>query len=123
MVFPASTAPLLNTVAQLGVTLYMFIVGLDLNLDRLRQRAESTILTSHASIVAPFVLGSLLSLYLYPRLAPSGVPFTSFALFIGVAMSITAFPVLARILADRRMTSSELGTIALTCAAVDDVTA
>jgi len=122
-VLPASTAPLLNAVAQLGVTLYMFVVGLDLNLDRVRQRAESTILTSHASIVAPFVLGSLLSLYLYPRLAPSGVPFTSFALFIGVAMSITAFPVLARILADRRMTSSELGTIALTCAAVDDVTA
>jgi len=122
-VLPGSAAPLLNAVAQLGVILYMFIVGLELNLDRLRQRVESTILTSHASIVAPFVLGSLLSLYLYPRLATAGVPFTSFALFIGVAMSITAFPVLARILADRRMTASELGTVALTCAAVDDVTA
>jgi Kef-type K+ transport system membrane component KefB len=80
-------------------------------------------MTSHASIVVPFVLGSLLALYLYPLLSPAGIPFTSFALFMGVAMSITAFPVLARILSDRGMTRSELGVIALTCAAVDDVTA
>jgi Kef-type K+ transport system membrane component KefB len=71
----------------------------------------------------PFVLGSLLALYLYPRFATSDVRFTHFALFIGVAMSITAFPVLARILADQRMTQSKLGTLSLTCAAVDDVTA
>jgi Kef-type K+ transport system membrane component KefB len=122
-ILPPPVAPLLNIVAQLGVTLYMFIIGLELNLDRLRERAHATVLTSHASIVAPFVLGSLLALYLYPRLATSDVPFTSFALFMGVAMSITAFPVLARILADRRMTETELGAIALTCAAVDDVTA
>ena len=118
---PAHVAPLLNVVAQLGVILYMFIVGLELNVDRLRRRAHATILTSHASIIAPFVLGSILALYLYPRLATADVPFTSFALFMGVAMSITAFPVLARILADRRMTETELGVVALTCAAVDEI--
>jgi Kef-type K+ transport system membrane component KefB len=122
-IVPPSVAPHLNVVAQLGVILYMFVVGLELNLDRVRRRAHVTVATSHASIVVPFVLGSLLALYLYPRLATANVSFTSFALFMGVAMSITAFPVLARILADRRMTETELGSVALTCAAVDDVTA
>jgi Kef-type K+ transport system membrane component KefB len=122
-VLPAGVAPYLGVVAQLGVMLYMFVVGLELNTGRLRNRAHATVAISHASIVVPFVLGSLLALFLYPRLATSDVPFTNFALFMGVAMSITAFPVLARILTDRGMTSSELGVIALTCAAADDVTA
>jgi Kef-type K+ transport system membrane component KefB len=122
-ILPAAITPALTLVAQLGVVLYMFLVGLELNLDRVGSRARATVAISHASIVVPFVLGSCLALYLYPRFSTSDVPFTSFALFIGVAMSITAFPVLARILADRGMTRSELGVIALTCAAVDDVTA
>ncbi|MGH9330212.1 MAG: cation:proton antiporter [Vicinamibacterales bacterium] len=122
-VLPAAVAPFLGVIAQLGVILYMFLVGLDLNVDPLRGRARAAVATSHASIVAPFVLGSLLALYLYPRLSTNDVPFTSFALFMGVAMSITAFPVLARILTDRGMSRSELGVIALTCAAADDVTA
>lgn len=79
--------------------------------------------TSHASILVPFLLGALLALLLYPRLADYSVPFSSFALFMGIAMSITAFPVLARILTDRGMVQSELGIIALSCAAVDDITA
>jgi Kef-type K+ transport system membrane component KefB len=79
--------------------------------------------TSHASILAPFLLGSLLALDLYPRLSNSSVPFTSFALFLGLAMSITAFPVLARILTDRNMSRTQLGIVALSCAAADDVTA
>lgn len=78
---------------------------------------------SHASIILPFLLGSTLSLFLYRDLAPPGTSFSAFALFIGVAMSITAFPVLARILEDRNLTQTTLGSIALTCAAVDDVTA
>jgi Kef-type K+ transport system membrane component KefB len=122
-VLPVAVAPYLSVVAQLGVILYMFLVGLDLNLDPLRSRARAAVATSHASILAPFVLGSLLALYLYPRVSTNDVPFTSFALFMGVAMSITAFPVLARILSDRGMTRSELGVIALACAAADDVTA
>jgi Kef-type K+ transport system membrane component KefB len=89
----------------------------------LKSRAHSTVAISHASIVAPFLLGAVLSLWLYEPLAPAGVPFTSFCLFIGVAMSITAFPVLARILSDRHIETTELGVIALSCAAVDDVTA
>jgi Kef-type K+ transport system membrane component KefB len=122
-ILPASVAPFLNIVAQLGVVAYMFLVGLELNVDVVRERAHATVATSHASIVLPFVLGSVLALLLYPRLATSDVSFTSFALFMGVAMSITAFPVLARILKDRRMTQTELGAVALACAAADDVTA
>lgn len=120
---PTSLATHFGVIAQLGVILYMFLVGLELNAELLRDRAHSTVAISHASIVAPFLLGALAALDLYPRLSSSGVPFTSFALFMGVAMSITAFPVLARILTDRKMTKSELGVIALTCAAADDATA
>jgi Kef-type K+ transport system membrane component KefB len=122
-VLPPSVAPNLGMIAQLGVILYMFLVGLELNPALLRERAHSTVAISHASILAPFLLGSGLALFLYPRLSPDGVPFTSFALFMGVAMSITAFPVLARILTDRGMQKTPLGVIALGCAATDDVTA
>ncbi len=120
---PPSVAPNLGMIAQLGVILYMFLVGLELNPELLRERAHSTVAISHASIVAPFLLGTGLALFLYPRLSTSDVPFTSFALFMGVAMSITAFPVLARILTDRGMHTSPLGVVALGCAATDDVTA
>ena len=109
--------------AQLGVVLYMFLIGLELDSDLLRGQVHTTVAISHASIVAPFVLGTTLALYLYPRVSTNDVPFTSFALFMGIAMSITAFPVLARILSELRMSKSQLGVIALTCAAVDDVTA
>src|SRR2546425_3773684 len=80
-ILPSSIAPLLNSVAQLGVILYMFLVGLELNADLVRKRAHTTVAISHASIIAPFLLGSVLALYLYPRMATSDVPFTSFALF------------------------------------------
>jgi len=120
---PPEIAPFLGVLAQLGVIVYMFLVGVELNSDRLRGHVHASIATSHASILLPFVLGSALALYLYPMFAPGGVPFTHFALFLGIAMSITAFPVLARILADQGMTGSRLGVLALTCAAVDDVTA
>jgi len=122
-ILPSSILRPLNVVAQLGVVLYLFLVGVDLNADRVRAHARVSIAVSQASILMPFVLGSILALYLYPRVSSSAVPFTTFTLFMGVAMSITAFPVLSRILSDRGMTDSELGAIALTCAAVDDVTA
>jgi K+:H+ antiporter len=123
LLLPHTVAPFLGVIAQLGVLLYMFTVGLEFHTDVMRQRTHATIATSHASILVPFVLGALLALELYPRLSSRDVPFTSFALFLGVAMSITAFPVLARILTDRRMSRTELGVIALSCAATDDVTA
>jgi K+:H+ antiporter len=121
--FPASSLETLKLLSQIGVALFMFVVGLELNVTHLRQRAQTAIMVSHASIVVPFFLGVALSLWLYESLAPAQTGFTAFALFIGIAMSITAFPVLARILDDRRMSQTELGSIALTCAAVDDVTA
>lgn len=122
-ILPADVAPLLGIVAQLGVILYMFLVGLELNPDVVRQRVHAAVMTSLASILLPFALGWVLAVYLYPRFATSDVAFTHFALFVGVAMSITAFPVLARILTDRRMSRTELGALALSCAAVDDITA
>ncbi|QDU18130.1 cation:proton antiporter [Urbifossiella limnaea] len=113
----------LRAVAQLGVVLYMFLVGLELNGAKLKGHAHAAVAISHASIVAPFALGLLLALPLYPRVSHAGVPFVSFALFMGVALSVTAFPVLARILADRGLDRTPAGVIALGCAAADDVTA
>ncbi len=101
----------------------MFLVGLELNPDTLRQRARITLAISNASIAVPFLLGAALALVLYPALSSRDVSFTSFALFVGVATSITAFPVLARILNDRRMQKTPLGVLALGCAAANDVTA
>jgi Kef-type K+ transport system membrane component KefB len=120
---PADVAPYLALVAQLGVILYMFTVGLHLNASVLRERGHAAAAISHASIVVPFVLGAFLALGLFPALAPAGVAFTPFALFLGASMSVTAFPVLARILTDLQMTRTELGVIALACAAADDATA
>lgn len=120
---PTLIAPYLAVIAQLGVILFMFIVGLELDLSKLGERTHATVAISHASIVVPFVLGAVLALGLYPRLSTSDVSFTLFALFLGVSLSVTAFPVLARILTDRGLQKTELGVIALTCAAVDDVTA
>lgn len=120
---PESIAPLLQVISQFGVILYMFLVGLELDLSSLRSQARSTVMISHASIVAPFILGSLLALLLYPQLSNSSVSFTSFSLFIGVSVSVTAFPVLARILTDRRIHKTKMGRLTLACAAIDDVTA
>jgi Kef-type K+ transport system membrane component KefB len=120
---PPSIAPFLAILSQVGVILYMFLVGLELDLNLIRRRTHATVAVSHASIVVPFLLGSALALALYPRVSSRDVPFTYFALFCGVAMSVTAFPVLARILTDRKVQNTRLGVIALTCAAVDDVTA
>jgi Kef-type K+ transport system membrane component KefB len=121
--FPAGIAPHLSVLAQLGVILFMFLVGLQLNAELLRARVQATVAISHAGIVAPFLVGAALALALYQPYAPAGVSFTSFALFMGVALAITAFPVLARILTDRGLAQTELGVIALGCAAADDITA
>ncbi|MGA9742609.1 cation:proton antiporter [Candidatus Binatus sp.] len=121
--FPATVGPALNIIAQVGVILYMFLVGLELDPALLRKRGHTTVAISHASIIAPFLLGATIALFLYPKLSASDVPFTCFSLFLGVSMSVTAFPVLARILTDRGIHKTRMGAIALTCAAVDDVTA
>jgi len=122
-VMPPSVGPYLEVLSQLGVILYMFLVGLELNLGLMRGRARSALLISQAGMVVPFALGAGLALPLYTRLSSPDVSRTSFILFVGVAMSVTAFPVLARILTDRQMQKTSLGTLALTCAAAADVTA
>jgi Kef-type K+ transport system membrane component KefB len=121
--FPPDSLGFLSALSQVGLVLFMFLVGLELDPQTLRERSHAAVATSHASIIAPFFLGSLLALYLYPRLSDDSVTFTQFALFLGTAMSITAFPVLARILTERNLVRTHLGTVAIACAAVDDVTA
>jgi Kef-type K+ transport system membrane component KefB len=123
MVLPPDAAPILSVLAQLGVILYMFLVGLELDLTVLRGKAGATIAISNAGIFVPFVLGTALAWMIFGDYAPPGVAFTPFALFLGVSMAITAFPVLARILGDRQLQRTPLGILALTCAAIDDVTA
>mgnify|MGYP006272779915 CR=1 FL=1 len=123
LLLPSSVAPFLGTYAQIGVILYLFLVGLELDLGILRTSGQAALAISHASIVVPFFLGSCLALVLYPALSTSAVPFTVFALFLGVSLSVTAFPVLARILTDQGISRSRMGALALTCAAIDDVTA
>ena len=120
--FPTASLGFLNALSQVGVVIFMFLVGLGINPRELKHQSHAAVLTSHVSITAPFVLASLLALYLYPRLSDQSVSFTNFALFMGAAMSITAFPVLARILTERDLLGSRLGTVAIACAAVDDVT-
>lgn len=121
--FPPSSMPTLSLLSQIGVVLFMFVVGMELDIQHLREKASAAVLVSHASIVVPFLLGAGLALLLYPTLAPANTSFAAFALFMGIAMSITAFPVLARILEDRSLSQSRLGSIALACAAIDDVSA
>ncbi len=120
--FPPDSLGHLNALSQVGLILFMFLVGMGINTSELRKQGHAAVLTSHVSITFPFTLAAFLALYLYPRLSDESVPFMSFALFMGAAMSITAFPVLARILTEHNLLQSRLGTVAIACAAVDDVT-
>ncbi|MCL6751393.1 cation:proton antiporter [Nostoc sp. CCCryo 231-06] len=121
--FPPETIPFLNVLSQVGLIFFMFLIGLELNPKYLSGQLEVAVLTSHVSILVPFSLGTLLAVILYPLVSNASVSFTAFALFLGAAMSITAFPVLVRIITENNLQGTRLGTLALTCAAVDDVTA
>jgi Kef-type K+ transport system membrane component KefB len=122
-IIPADVAPQLGTVAQIGIILFMFLVGLELDLSVMKSNSRSTLAISHASIIVPFVLGSIAALWLYPSFGTPTASFPVFTLFLGISLSVTAFPVLARILTDNALSRSPMGVVALTCAAVDDVTA
>lgn len=122
-IFPPQSLGNLQFLSQIGLILFMFVVGMELDLKVLRTKAKEAVVISHASIVIPFALGLVLAYFIYPVFAPKGVPFLSFALFMGIAMSITAFPVLARIVQERGIHKTRLGTIVITCAAADDITA
>jgi Kef-type K+ transport system membrane component KefB len=121
--FPADSLGPLRLLSQVGVCLFMFVVGMELNVGQVRSNSQVAIAVSHVGIAFPFLLGVLLAYPLFSKLAGSGTTFTSFALFMGISMSITAFPVLARILQERGISRTFLGSTAMTCAAVDDVTA
>lgn len=122
-VFPASAASSLSAVGQIGVILFMFLVGLHLDPSLLRTRLKAVVTISQASIAVPFAMGCVLAPLLYRGFATSGVPIVVFVLFIGLSISVTAFPVLARILTDRGLTTGRLGSLALACAALNDITA
>jgi Kef-type K+ transport system membrane component KefB/nucleotide-binding universal stress UspA family protein len=121
--FPPETIPFLNVLSQVGLIFFMFLIGLELNSKYLSGNLQAAVLTSNVSIIVPFSLATILSLLLYPLVSNGTVSFTAFTLFLGAAMSITAFPVLARIITENNLQGTRLGTLALTCAAVDDVTA
>jgi Kef-type K+ transport system membrane component KefB len=121
--FPPDSLGPLHLLSQIGLLLFMFMVGLELDTKKLRELGPIAVVISHTSIIVPFILGALLAIFLYPRLADGSVRFTGFVLFMGAAMSVTAFPVLARILRERNLLGTRLGTLTIACAAVDDITA
>ena len=121
--FPPASLGTLNFLSQIGLIFFMFIIGMELDLKAIRKQAYDAVIISHASIIIPYTLGMGLAYFIYQDYAPAGTSFLSFALFMGIAMSITAFPVLARILQEKGLTRSKLGAMALTCAAADDLTA
>lgn len=121
--FPAESLGNLQFLSQIGLILFMFVIGMELDLKILRNKAHDAVIISHASIIFPFALGIGLAYFVYQSFAPEGVMFSSFSLFLGIAMSITAFPVLARIVQERGLNKTKLGTIVITCAAADDITA
>ncbi|MGO4555422.1 cation:proton antiporter, partial [Stenotrophomonas sp. 2YAF22] len=121
--FPAASLGPLGMLSQLGVLMFLLVAGAELDLGALRGRRRFAFTVSHAGIAVPFVLGVVLAIWLYPQHGPQGVSFTAFALFVGISMSITAFPVLLRILADRGITHTSLGQTAIACAALGDATA
>lgn len=123
MLFPKESLGNLQFLSQIGLILFMFVIGMELDLKALRNKANDAVVISHASIIIPFALGVGLAYFIYFRFAPPGIEFASFALFIGISMSITAFPVLARIVQERGIHKTRLGTIVITCAAADDITA
>jgi len=121
--FPVDSLGNLQFLSQIGLILFMFVIGMELDLKVLKNRANEAVVISHASIIIPFALGIGLAYFVYYRFAPEGVAFLPFALFMGISMSITAFPVLARIVQERGIHKTRLGAIVITCAAADDITA
>lgn len=121
--FPEKSLDNLKFLSQIGLILFMFVVGMELDLKTVKNKANDAVIISHASIIFPFTLGVGLAWFIYPEFGPANIPFIAFALFCGIAMSITAFPVLARIVQERGLSKTKLGNIAITCAAADDITA
>lgn len=123
MLFPAASLGNLQFLSQIGLILFMYVIGMELDLKVLKNKAKDAVVISHASIIIPFTLGIILAYFIYSEFAPEGIEFISFGLFLGIAMSITAFPVLARIVQERGLHRTRIGSMVITCAAADDITA
>jgi Kef-type K+ transport system membrane component KefB/uncharacterized membrane protein len=123
VLFPKESLTYLNFISQLGLVFFMFVVGMELDLEKVKRQSSVSIFISHSSIIVPFFLGVALAYWLYPSYLVHNITFMPFALFIGIAMSITAFPVLARIIKEKQLSDTRYGAMAITCAAADDVTA
>ena len=121
--FPAASLGNIQFLSQVGLILFMFVIGMELDIRIIRKQAHEAVIISHASIIIPYTLGVGLSWFMYREFAPAHISFIAFALFMGIAMSITAFPVLARVIQERGLTKTRLGAMAITCAAADDITA
>lgn len=121
--FPPESLTNLELLSQVGLVLFMFVIGMELDFSVLKNKINETLVISHAGILVPFFLGIVASYWIYEEYAAAQTAFLPFALFIGISMSITAFPVLARIIQERNMTKTSLGTLAIASAANDDVTA
>lgn len=122
-IFPVESLPTLQFLSQIGLAFFMFIIGMDLDIDEIRNNASDALFVSYSSIVLPFFLGVFLAYNMYDKFAPAGIGFLPFSLFLGISVSITAFPVLARILQERGMTKTPIGSLAIMCAASNDVMA
>lgn len=123
LLFPKESLGNLQFLSQIGLILFMYVVGMELDLSVLKNKAKDAVIISHASIIIPFTLGLVLAYFIYDQFAPAGVEFSSFGLFLGIAMSITAFPVLARIVQERGLHRTRIGALVITCAAADDISA
>jgi Kef-type K+ transport system membrane component KefB len=123
VLFPENSLNILMILSQIGLILFMFAIGAELELKAVRKRLGSLIFISQFSMVVPFALGLGTAYFLYDQFAPPHVPFPGFALFIGISMSITAFPVLARMVKERGISHTNIGITALTCAAINDIVA
>ncbi len=123
LIFPHNSFMSLQFLSQIGLAFFMFVIGMELDLSKIKSKTHDAFIISQVGIVFPFFLGTCVSYYIFVELAPKNVSFLSFALFMGIAMSITAFPVLARIIKERGLSRTPLGVLAITCAAADDITA
>jgi Kef-type K+ transport system membrane component KefB len=123
VLFPEESIVNLKFLSQIGLIFFMFVVGMELDLKVLRTKVKEAFIISHTSIIVSYALGLALATILYNEFAPKNVPFLSFGLFLGVAMSIAAFPVLARIVQERGLHKTKIGALVITCAAIDDITA
>jgi len=120
-IFPASSLGNLQMLSQVGLILFMFVIGMELDLKLIKNKVRSALIVSYASIIIPFAMGMALAWLLAGDFLPAGVPLYAFALFMGIAMSITAFPVLARVIRERAMSHTRVGIISITAAALNDV--